>query len=143
MSQTGVEVDVPGNDVIPDLSSGGKALAPDDENTLESGTRERKLTEKGKLFLVGNCKTLLKSLSKRLDRQIALITPLLISSNRTVVDHEAVQLDRIYTEYTETFAKYGSLLDEESRIKNQEISKGKESFQCYPQNVCPGRIQSK
>ena len=83
------------------------------DNPLESGKRDRKLTEKGKQFLVGNCKTLLKSLSKRLDRQITLISPLLLSTNN-VVDSEVVQLDRIYTEYTEAYARFGAMLDEET-----------------------------
>ena len=84
------------------------------DNPLESGKRDRKLTEKGKQFLVGNCKTLLKSLSKRLDRQITLISPLLLSTNNDVVDSEVVQLDRIYTEYTEAYARFGAMLDEET-----------------------------
>ena len=79
------------------------------------GKRVPKLTEKGKQFSISNVKSLLKRLSKRLDQQITLISPLIDSSNSNIalVTQESANLEQIYTEYSEGFGRFCLLLDEE------------------------------
>ena len=73
------------------------------------------MTEKGKQFSISNVKSLLKRLSKRLDQQITLISPLIDSSNSNIalVTQESANLEQIYTEYSEGFGRLCLLLDEE------------------------------
>ena len=70
-------------DVIPkDSPEVDKVLAEHGELGDNSGLGKRvpKLTEKGKQFSISNVKSLLKRLSKRLDQQITLTSPLIDSS---------------------------------------------------------------
>ena len=95
-------------DVIPkDSPEVDKVLAEHGELGDNSGLGKRvpKLTEKGKQFSISNVKSLLKRLSKRLDQQITLISPLIDSSNSNIalLTQESANLEQIYTEYSVSF----------------------------------------
>ena len=62
------------------------------------------MTAIGKENMVNTLKGQIKSISKRLGRQLSLLTPLLLSTNATTIDNET-HLNKIYNEITDTHGR--------------------------------------
>ena len=87
------------------------------ETTDETLSRLRKnpvMTEIGKKNLVETLKNQIKGLSKRLTRQLSVITPLLQSSDVNKVNNETSMLDRIYQDVIDTHGRLCGTLNEET-----------------------------
>ena len=105
----------PPDDPLRSLGGDDETKFNPSENTLvDDATRPKRsivMTEKGKQHLLESLKSLMKKRSKRLEKQIAIIDPLLDSTNVDMVNTETANLDRMYSELTETHVRLCEALD--------------------------------
>ena len=69
------------------------------------------MTATGKANLIITLKRQIKSISKRLDKQLTVLTPLLQSTSVSTINNETLNLDRIYNEITDTHARLCEILN--------------------------------
>ena len=145
-----VEQSIPQVDLLGSPGGGDETKVNPSENTLVDGSTRPKrsvvMTEKGKQHLLESLKSLVKKRSKRLEKQIAIIDPLLDSTNVDIVNTETANLDRMYSELTETHVRLCEALDgdedgDEHTAANVALDEVDSKYFAFKEKVCSWQIQ--